>query len=82
MKIITSNKKVRVILINIIGGITRCDEIARGLIRFLKETGGIQFSLRLIGTNEQEGQDLLKPFHIKIHRELDDTIRDLLKLLN
>ncbi len=78
LKIIASNEKVQAVLINIIGGITRCDEIAKGLIKFLKETPDIKFSLRLIGTNEQEGQELLKPYKITIHRELDQAITSLL----
>ncbi|NVM31063.1 MAG: succinate--CoA ligase subunit beta [Candidatus Helarchaeota archaeon] len=75
LKIIASNEQVQVILINIIGGITRCDEIAKGLIKFLKENKSITFSLRLIGTNEEAGQELLKPYDIKIFRELNDAIR-------
>ena len=82
LKIIASNKNVQVILINIIGGITRCDEIAKGLIKFLNENQSIKFSLRLIGTNEMEGQKLLKPYNITIYRELDATLQALLELMN
>jgi succinyl-CoA synthetase beta subunit len=82
LKIISSIKTVKVILINIIGGITRCDEIAKGLIKFLKQNKDIEFSLRLIGTNEKEGQELLKPHDITIHRELDEALKTLLKKLN
>ncbi len=78
LKIITSNEKVKYILINIMGGITRCDEIAKGLIQFLKENKSILFSLRLIGTNEEAGQELLKPYNIKIHQELNDAIQTIL----
>jgi len=77
LKIISNNKKVRAILINIVGGITRCDEIAKGLIQFLTEESEIKFSLRLLGTNEQEAQSLLKVFNIKIYRQLKDAIRIL-----
>lgn len=81
LKLITTNKAVKVILINIIGGITRCDEIAKGLIEFLEEKKEISFALRLIGTNEREGQELLRPFNITINRTLDDSMQDLLKKL-
>ncbi len=81
LKIISSNEKVQGVLINIIGGITRCDEIAKGLIKFLKEGKVIKFALRLIGTNEQEGQDLLKPYNIAIHSDLDDTIQSITNLI-
>jgi len=82
LKIIASNKNVKVILINIIGGITRCDEIAKGLIKFLNENQSIKFSLRLIGTNEVEGQKLLQPYNITIYRELDATLQALLDLMD
>ncbi|MHA1650711.1 MAG: ATP-grasp domain-containing protein [Candidatus Helarchaeota archaeon] len=78
LKIISSNEKVQTILINIIGGITRCDEIAKGLLKFLSEGTTIDFSLRLIGTNEKEGQEILKPYNITIYRELNDAIQSIL----
>ena len=44
------------ILINIFGGITRCDDVARGLIEAKKQLGGdIPLVVRLIGTNEDKG---------------------------
>ncbi|MHA1266895.1 MAG: ATP-grasp domain-containing protein [Candidatus Helarchaeota archaeon] len=83
LQIISKNKQVHGILINIIGGITRCDEIAKGFIQFFKENRAIKYSLRLIGTNEKKGQELLAPYNIKIHRDLDAAIQSLIeKLLN
>ncbi len=43
------------------GGITRCDDVARGLAQAVKETGvKVPIVIRLIGTNEKEGQAILK----------------------
>jgi succinyl-CoA synthetase beta subunit len=61
MTILLSDKNVKVVMINIFGGITRCDDIARGLLTAMEQ---IQINLpivvRLTGTNEQQGQELLK----------------------
>lgn len=60
MDIILSDKKVRVILINIFGGITRCDDVALGLIQALKSAKvSLPIVTRLVGTNEAQAQKLL-----------------------
>ena len=61
MKILLNDPKVKVVLINIFGGITRCDDVAIGLIEALNfiETD-VPLIVRLTGTNEKEGIDLLK----------------------
>jgi succinyl-CoA synthetase beta subunit len=60
VEVILSNEKVRAVLFNIFGGITRCDEVAKGLI---EAYGVIQptvpFVVRLDGTNDVEGRQLL-----------------------
>ncbi len=61
MKLLLSDKQVKVVLINIFGGITRCDDVARGLITAFKELEtSIPVVVRLTGTNEKEGRELLK----------------------
>jgi succinyl-CoA synthetase beta subunit len=51
---------VRAVLVNIFGGITRCDEVAAGLVAALEDEGvEIPVVARLVGTNEAEGRDLL-----------------------
>jgi len=59
-EVILSDEKVRAVLFNVFGGITRCDEVARGLIeavRILKPT--VPFVVRLDGTNDVEARELL-----------------------
>lgn len=59
-RIILSDPKVKVILINIFGGITRCDEVARGVLAALDEVDvQVPMVVRLVGTNEEEGRQLL-----------------------
>jgi succinyl-CoA synthetase beta subunit len=59
-EVILSDDKVRAVLFNVFGGITRCDEVARGLIeavRILEPT--VPFVVRLDGTNDVEARELL-----------------------
>ena len=59
-KLITSDPNVRAILVNIFGGIVRCDLIAEGIIKAMRETGvDIPVVVRLEGTNVERGRDLL-----------------------
>ena len=59
--IISSNPKVRCILVNIFGGIVRCDMIAKGVINAVRKIGlKIPLVVRLEGTNVEEGKRLLK----------------------
>ncbi len=58
---ILKDPEVKVILINIFGGITRCDDIARGILTSLDELEvNVPIIIRLIGTNQAEGQALLE----------------------
>jgi succinyl-CoA synthetase beta subunit len=59
-KLILSNEKVRAILVNIFGGIVRCDLIAEGIISAVREVGvSIPVVVRLEGTNVEKGRTLL-----------------------
>jgi succinyl-CoA synthetase beta subunit len=60
VEVILSDPKVKAVLFNIFGGITRCDEVAKGLIEaFAQIQPEVPFVVRLNGTNEEEGQRLL-----------------------
>jgi succinyl-CoA synthetase beta subunit len=60
VEVILSNPKVKAVLFNIFGGITRCDEVARGLIEaFAQVKPEVPFVVRLDGTNDVEGRRLL-----------------------
>jgi succinyl-CoA synthetase beta subunit len=59
--LIVANDAVKAVLFNIFGGITRCDEVARGLIAAFKEISpAVPFVVRLDGTNDVEGRRLLE----------------------
>ncbi|MGO9320618.1 MAG: succinate--CoA ligase subunit beta, partial [Solirubrobacteraceae bacterium] len=61
VEVILSDPKVEAVLFNIFGGITRCDEVARGLIAAFEEIKpSVPFVVRLDGTNDVEGRRLLQ----------------------
>lgn len=60
-QMILKDPKVKVILINIFGGITRCDDIAKGILASLEQFEvKVPMIVRLVGTNEEEGRRLLE----------------------
>jgi succinyl-CoA synthetase beta subunit len=60
VEVILSDPKVKAVLFNIFGGITRCDEVAKGLIEaFAEVKPTVPFVVRLDGTNDVEGRELL-----------------------
>lgn len=68
VKLLMRDPNIEVILVNIFGGITRGDDVANGLLTAFKEVGcDFPVVIRLTGTNEKEGREILKesPFHIE-----------------
>ena len=66
-KLILSNENVKAILVNIFGGIVRCDLIAEGIVSAVKEVGvEVPVVVRLEGTNVDKGRALLKSSELKI----------------
>ena len=60
LRIILSDPNVRVVLLNVFGGITRGDEVARGIVAALEEVkSDIPMVVRLVGTNAEEGRQIL-----------------------
>ncbi len=60
LRIILSDPHVKAVLLNIFGGITRCDEVARGIVAALEEVRpSVPLVVRLVGTNEEEGRRIL-----------------------
>jgi len=61
MKLLLSDQNVKVVLINIFGGITRCDDVAKGILEAFRQIKtDIPIVIRLTGTNEKEGRALLQ----------------------
>jgi succinyl-CoA synthetase beta subunit len=75
LEIITSDSNVKVILINIFGGITRCDDVARGIV---EATTRIDIEpplvIRLTGTNDKEGLAILAEAGFSAFSSMDDVV--------
>jgi succinyl-CoA synthetase beta subunit len=71
VEVILSDEKVSAVLFNIFGGITRCDEVAKGLIEAFRQIEpDVPFVVRLDGTNDEEGRRLLAEANLpNVHTE-------------
>jgi len=81
-KIITSDPKVKGILVNIFGGIMRCDVIAEGVVEAVKETGlKVPLVVRLEGTRVEEGKKLIEESGLDVIAadNLDDAARKIVE---
>ena len=73
-KLILSNENVRAILVNIFGGIVRCNDIAQGIISAVKEVGvSVPVVVRLEGTNVDKGREILARSDVDIISAVDLT---------
>ncbi len=76
LRIILSDPNVKVVLLNIFGGITRCDEVARGILTALHEVDtNVPMVVRLVGTNEEEGRAILAKAHLITANTLAEAAR-------
>ena len=76
LKIITTESHVRAILFNIFGGITRCDDVANGIVASLKSSPlEVPLVIRLTGTNEEKARDILKANGLGATTSMDEAVR-------
>ena len=74
MNLLLSDKHVNTVLVNIFGGITRCDDVAKGLLEaFTTIKTDIPIVIRLTGTNEAEGREILKGSHFTVATTMADA---------
>ncbi len=79
LNIILRNPKVKSILINIFGGITRCDDIANGLLMAREQLDmNVPLVIRLVGTNQREGRAILEGAGLKAGDNLDDAVKEVI----
>ena len=83
LQIILRNTKVKAILINIFGGITRCDDIAKGILAAKGQLNiYVPLVVRLTGTNEKEAIELLKNERMNIHRSMREAVSEAVRSAN
>ena len=81
LKIITSDPKVKSILFNIFGGITRCDDVANGIVAGTKKVElDRPMVIRLTGTNEEIAVDILKKAGFEALTDMDEAVQQAVKL--
>lgn len=81
LDIVLSNPRVKVVLINILGGITRCDEIARGILEAMERLGVRKpMVIRLVGTNEAEGRAILEDAGISVLDSMEEAAKKAVEL--
>ncbi len=83
-KLILSDKKVKGILINIFGGIMRCDILAQGVVEAAKETNiKVPLVVRLAGTNFEKGKEILDKSGLKIlsASDLNDAAKKIVEAI-
>src|SRR5205807_10414974 len=86
VEVILANENVRAVLFNIFGGITRGDEVARGLVEaFDQIKPTVPFVVRIDGTNDVEGRQILAEANLpNVHSEstMDGAARKVVELAN
>lgn len=76
MKLLLQDSDVKVVLINIFGGITRCDDVANGLLKAFEQIDtDIPVVVRLTGTNEEHGRALLKDSKLYVANTMSEATR-------
>lgn len=81
LEIISGDRKVRSILFNIFGGITRCDDVARGIVEATKSMKlDRPIVIRLTGTNEDAAVDILKQAGFEALTDMDQAVEQAVKL--
>ena len=79
--LVMSKPEVRAVLINILGGITRCDIVAQGIIEGLNDSSIKKpIAVRLMGTNEEEGARILHQAGINTYPSMEEAVVEVLKL--
>lgn len=83
LSIILEDKSVKSILFNIFGGITRCDDVARGLLAAFEQFGGLDLPVvvRLTGTNEKEAKEILSQLStLHTADTMDEAVKKAIEL--
>ena len=81
MNLILSDENVKVVMINIFGGITRCDDVARGLLAALEQIDvQVPIVVRLSGTNAKEGLEILQGTNLNVVESMTEAAKKAIEL--
>ncbi len=78
LEVVQSSAKVQKVFINILAGITRCDEVAKGIVE-VKKVVGLKKPLviRMVGTNQEEGRKILQSEGIRAFDKMDEAAKQV-----
>ena len=83
LNLVISNPQVKVVFLNVLGGITRADDVANGVISVLEESKReVPLVIRLTGTNEAEGQRILSEAGVSYETSMEAAARKAVELCN
>ncbi|MCL6578487.1 MAG: ADP-forming succinate--CoA ligase subunit beta [Candidatus Bathyarchaeota archaeon] len=81
LKIVLSDPNVNALFINILGGITRCDEVAQGILEAKAKVGATKpMVIRLVGTNEEEGKRILTEAGIHVLESMEEAAQRVVEV--
>lgn len=79
LELVEMKSGVKSVFVNIFGGITRCDEIAKGIVDFAPK---IPLSIRMMGTNQEEGKKILRDNDYQVFDTLEESAEHAVELAN
>jgi succinyl-CoA synthetase beta subunit len=81
LRIVLSDPNVKALFVNILGGITRCDEVARGIVEAKEKVGVTKpMVIRLVGTNEDEGKRILTEAGIHVLESMEEAAQRVVEI--
>lgn len=81
LNMVISNPNVKVVFLNVLGGITRADDVANGVINVLKDADReVPLVIRLTGTNEEEGQRILTEAGVSYETSMEDAAKKAVEI--
>ena len=81
LEIVLNDSDTKSILVNILGGITRCDEVAHGIVEVINEQSIKKpLIVRLVGVNQQEGQKILTDAGVEVLESMEKAAKQAIKL--
>ncbi len=80
LEIVNENPNVKVILLNILGGITACDDVAGALVTFMKKNPETKLVVRLRGNNQDVAEKMLAQSGLKLIPDLQSAVKEAVQL--
>jgi succinyl-CoA synthetase beta subunit len=81
LKIVLSDQDVRAVLVNILGGITHCDDVARAIVEAKNNAQASKpFVIRLVGTNEKEGRQILHDAGFAVLDSMEESAKHAVQI--